>query len=100
MQNFQQLSAAWNEWVQTVGVKTSRPLRLAQRVSAGGQVKRFSVVEDRAQVTLLPECLDDYVAEDNPVRAVKVFVEKLDLPALGCKGADPAAASSPHSGAW
>jgi transposase len=28
---------------------------------------------------LLPECLDDYVAEENPVRVVDVFVDELDL---------------------
>lgn len=37
----------------------------------------------RDQVTLLPECLDDYVAEDNPVRVVDAFIEMLDLGALG-----------------
>ena len=30
---------------------------------------------DRHQVTLLPECLEDYIAEDNPVRVVDAFVE-------------------------
>ena len=38
---------------------------------------------DRQQVTLLPECLDDYIAEDNPVRVVDAFVDELDLEALG-----------------
>jgi transposase len=32
---------------------------------------------DRKQVTLLPECLDDYLGEDNPVRVVEAFVEEL-----------------------
>jgi len=31
-------------------------------------MKRFVEGEDRTQVTLLPECLDDFVGEDNPVR--------------------------------
>ncbi len=44
---------------------------------------RFIEGEDRSQSTLLPECLDDYVAEDNPVRVVDVFVDELDLAALG-----------------
>jgi transposase len=39
---------------------------------------------------LLPECLDDYMTEDNPVRAVDAFVEDLDLQELGFAGADPA----------
>jgi transposase len=53
-------------------------------------MKRFIEGEDRQQVALLPECLDDYIGEDNPVRVVDVFVEELDLQALGFKGADPA----------
>jgi transposase len=39
--------------------------------------------EDRGQGTLLPELLDDYVAEDNPVRVVDVFVNELGLALLG-----------------
>jgi transposase len=38
---------------------------------------------DRGQTTLFPARLDDYVAEDNPVRAVDVFVDNLDLDKLG-----------------
>ena len=38
-------------------------------------MKRFIEGEERSQITLLPECLDDYIAEDNPVRVVDVFVE-------------------------
>jgi hypothetical protein len=30
-------------------------------------MKRFIEGEDRNQSTLFPECLDDYIAEDNPV---------------------------------
>lgn len=44
---------------------------------------RFIEGEDRSQSTLLPERLDDYVTEDNPVRVVDVFVDQLDLVALG-----------------
>jgi hypothetical protein len=39
---------------------------------------RYVEGSDRDQVTLLPECLDDYIPEDNPVRAVDAFVEELD----------------------
>ena len=46
-------------------------------------MKRFIEGEARTQVTLLPECLDDYVTEENPVRVVDVFVDELDLGALG-----------------
>jgi len=58
-------------------------------------MKRFVEGEDRTQVTLLPECLDDYIAEDNPVRAIEAFVEELDLQHLGFAGADPAATGRP-----
>jgi len=34
---------------------------------------------DRQQTTLLPECLDDWVGESNPVRRGDVFVEALEL---------------------
>ncbi len=44
---------------------------------------RFVEGEDRSQGTLLPERLDDYVTEDNPMRVVDVFVDNLDLTTLG-----------------
>jgi transposase len=44
---------------------------------------------DRGQVTLFPALLDDYVADDNPVRAVDVFVDGLDLDKLGFVGIEP-----------
>lgn len=46
-------------------------------------MKRFIEGEDRRQVTMLPECLDDYIGEDNQVQVVDVFVEALDLRGLG-----------------
>ena len=52
-------------------------------------MKRFIEGEDRSQVTLLPECLDDFIAEDNPVRVVDAFVEELDLQGLGFDGVEP-----------
>ena len=58
-------------------------------------MKRFIEGEARTRVTLLPECLDDYVAEENPVRVVDVFVSELDLGALGFEGGDPAATGRP-----
>jgi transposase len=58
-------------------------------------MKRFIEGEDRSQATLLPEYLDDYIGEDNPVRAVDAFVGELDLNALGFKGADPAVTGRP-----
>jgi transposase len=58
-------------------------------------VKRFVEGEDRRQATLLPDCLDDYVGEDNPVRAVEAFVEELDLAGLGFAGVVPEATGRP-----
>src|SRR3982074_763751 len=52
---------------------------------------------DRQQTTLLPECLDDWVAEGNSIRAVDVFVDALDLRDLGFDGVDPAAPRRPAS---
>lgn len=46
-------------------------------------MKRFIQSTDRTQITLFPEQLEDYVADDNPVRVVDVFVEQLDLGKLG-----------------
>ncbi len=58
-------------------------------------MKRFIEGEDRQQVTLLPECLDDYIDEDNPVRVVDVFVDELDLQSLGFGVVVPAATGRP-----
>ena len=58
-------------------------------------MKRFIEGEDRQQVTMLPECLDDYIAQDNPVRVVDVFVQELDLRALGFDGVNPAVTGRP-----
>ena len=46
-------------------------------------MKRFVQGESRTQSTLLPECLDDYVTDTNPVRVVDVFVDELDLGQTG-----------------
>jgi len=58
-------------------------------------MKRFIEGQDRSQVTLLPECLDDYIGEDNPVRVVDAFIDELDLEALGFEGATAAATGRP-----
>src|SRR5258705_2766878 len=55
----------------------------------------FVVGLDRGQATLLPECLEDWVDESNPVRAVDVFVDALELRDLGFDGVDPAATGRP-----
>jgi len=38
---------------------------------------------DRAQGTMFPAQLEDYVAEDNPVRVIDFFTDQLDLAGLG-----------------
>ncbi|GAA0569070.1 IS1182 family transposase [Halomonas salifodinae] len=58
-------------------------------------MKRFVSGESRSQATLFPELLDDFVSEDNPVRAIEAFVEALDLRQLGFKGVDPHATGRP-----
>jgi transposase len=55
---------------------------------------RYVEGSDRKRLTLLPECLDDYIAEDNPVRVVEAFVE-LDLEAFGFARASRAATGRP-----
>jgi len=56
---------------------------------------RYIQGSDRSQVTLLPECLDDYIDEDNPVRVVDVFVDELDLTELGFERVTPAMTGRP-----
>jgi len=58
-------------------------------------MKRFIEGEDRSQVTLLPECLDDYIGEDNPVRVIDVFIDELDLTGLDFGGVMPADTGRP-----
>lgn len=56
---------------------------------------RFIEGADRTQATLLPETIDDYVSEDNPVRVVDAFVDALDLAALGFDGVVPEGTGRP-----
>ena len=58
-------------------------------------MKRFVDGEDRSQCILFPERLDDYVAGDNPVRSIEVFVESLDLRRLHFEGVEPEATGRP-----
>src|SRR5476651_1827166 len=58
-------------------------------------MKRFVEGDDRKQVALLPECVDDYIGQDNPVRIVDVFVDELDLAELGFNGTTPALTGRP-----
>ncbi len=65
------------------------------RESAGGSMARFVEGCDRSQSTLFPALLDDYVPDDNPVRAVDAFVDGLDLGRLGFTGVEPLATGRP-----
>src|SRR5690349_12578709 len=56
---------------------------------------RFIDGEDRLQQVLLPHSLEDYVSEENPVRVIEVFIDELDLAALGFAGMTPAATGRP-----
>ena len=58
-------------------------------------MKRFVEGADRGQSALFPECLEDWIGEDNPVRVIDVFVEELDLGGLGFGGVDPEATGRP-----
>lgn len=58
-------------------------------------MKRFVEGDDRKQVSLLPECIDDYIAQDDPVRVIDVFVDELELGDLGFNGAIPALTGRP-----
>jgi transposase len=52
-------------------------------------MRRFVRGEERTQRAFLPEPLDDYVTENNPVRVIDVFVDQLDLGKLGFAGVEP-----------
>lgn len=51
--------------------------------------------QDRNQMILFPESIDDYIDEDNAVRIIDAYVDQLDLQKLGFKKADPAAVGRP-----
>jgi transposase len=50
-------------------------------------MKRFIEGENRYQSSLFPECIDDYIEEENAVRVIDVFIDQLDLSGLGFKQA-------------
>jgi transposase len=59
------------------------------------RMKRFVEGVERGQATLFPECLDDWIDEDNPVRVIDAFVDALDLGEVGFEGVDPAETGRP-----
>src|SRR6059036_1914081 len=58
-------------------------------------MKRFVEGNDRGQITLFPECVEDWISEDNPVRVIDLFVDGLDLGEMAFEGVDPAATGRP-----
>jgi transposase len=58
-------------------------------------MRRFVEEADRGQWTLLPECLDDFIDDSNPVRVIDVFVDALDLAEMSFDGVEPAATGRP-----
>jgi transposase len=58
-------------------------------------MNRFIEGADRTQAMLLPECVDDYVGPDSPVRVVEAFVEQLHLRAIGFEGSEAQATGRP-----
>ena len=58
-------------------------------------MRRFVVGADRGQSALFPECLEDWIGEDNPVRVVDVFADELDLAELGFSGVEPEVTGRP-----
>jgi transposase len=60
-------------------------------------MKRFVAGVDRAQSTLLPEYLDAFIDDSNPVRVIDAFVDALNLAELGFERVEPAATGRPPS---
>jgi len=61
-------------------------------------MKRFVEGADRGQSTFLPDCLDDWVGGNNPVRAIDAidaFVDEVDLAEMGFGGVEPSATGRP-----
>jgi transposase len=58
-------------------------------------MQRHIAGQDRRQSFLLPECVDDYVTEENPVRVVEAFIDELDFATLGFARAVPAETGRP-----
>src|SRR3546814_16774112 len=58
-------------------------------------MRRFVEGLDRGQSTLFPDCLEDWVGEENPVRVIDVFVDELDLGELGFSRVEPKGTGRP-----
>jgi transposase len=58
-------------------------------------MNRFVAGSDRTQSTLLPECLDDFIDESNPIRVIDAFVDALNVAELGFDVVEPAVTGRP-----
>ncbi len=56
---------------------------------------KYKEKKDRAQISFLPECVEDYIDEENPVRVIDAFVDTLDMAALGFQKAQPCRTGRP-----
>src|SRR5438034_9736407 len=62
---------------------------------SGDGMGRFVEGSDRSQTTFFPECLDDWIDENNAVRVIEAFVNELDLGELGFSGVGAKATGRP-----
>jgi hypothetical protein len=62
--------------------------------------RSYKIGHSREQVSLLPPCIEDYVAVDNPVRAIDGYVDSLDLGAYALAAAHPEAVRRSLSWTW
>jgi|GEM_PF-882630 len=56
---------------------------------------RYITGESREQLDLLPPSLDDLIPDEHLVRVIDLYVDSLDLDALGFERARPAATGRP-----
>ena len=49
----------------------------------------------RSQISFLPESVEDYISDENPVRVIDAFVDSLDMEGLGFQKAKPAQTGRP-----
>jgi len=92
------VQAVWKRYEISVVVDSSGAEAALESRSLGLRglaMHRFIGGEDRMQRTLLPNSLEDYVSEENPVRVIEVFIEELDLATMGFAGMTPAATGRP-----
>ena len=50
---------------------------------------KYIKVQNREQITILPDCIDDLIGQDNPVRVIDAFIDGLDLDEAGFQRAVP-----------